>query len=59
MGWESKNFINLSEVGFDIAHCKIDFSIISVRCCDLARYRKAIQTYKSKKQHKHTHIHSR
>lgn len=43
MDWESKNFINLSEVGFDIEQCKIDFSSISVRCGDLARYRKAFR----------------
>lgn len=43
MGWESNNFINLSEVGFDIALCEVDFRTISVRCSDLVRYRKAFR----------------
>lgn len=41
--WVSKDFINLCEIGFDIATCKIDFLTISVKCDDLARYKKAFR----------------
>lgn len=41
--WVSKDFINLCEVGFNISTCKVDFLTISVKCCDLARFKKAFR----------------
>jgi hypothetical protein len=36
-------YLFLSEVGIDIDACEIDFGIVSVKCEDLSRYRKALR----------------
>jgi len=41
--WASGHFVHLKEQGFCIDECYIDFALISVRCSDLARYRKAFR----------------
>lgn len=41
--WASAQFLHLKEQGFSIDECRIDFASISVRCSDLARYRKAFR----------------